>query len=150
MTVKGKIFKSYVEMIIWNHKFGSNKMVEYSATTLLSVLEKIEMNDVAAERLVDELCDAGYIHRHFTTTVTHRKFGHDQRYEHNWVGLTEKGWSVALKYVMSKHDAEEKFADWRNDMLASNDDAGWDLYTDRYLVNKYVQKHLPGWFWLEI
>ena len=96
MTEKGKIFKGYAEQIIAHHEFGSNKMVALSPD-YFTVLDTIE-----ACKIVDELVADGYLRKYNTVqTMSHGSKGFKvvSKCPHWWIGLTQKGWEIAPKYL---------------------------------------------------
>lgn len=110
MTITGKIFKSYAEAIIAKHGFGSNKMVLDWSTGFLknvnqsysSFLPKDDPQNVKAFEMWKKcyvgqkfLLDNGYIREYRPTWKTRRGSGHGSLY----IGLTEKGWAVANRYL---------------------------------------------------
>ena len=100
MTVKGIIFKGYAEVISARHGFGSRKMVrEYDNKRMMGLLRESDSMDT--DREIGEahrwLLDNGYI-RDFS--YVHRMSTRVVRYgERKFIGLTEKGWAVAEKYL---------------------------------------------------
>ena len=96
MTEKGKIFRGYAEQIIAHHGFGSNKMVALQPDYWTS------LDNAEAWKMVDELISAGYLRKHYTERTTTHKYGFTVKQDtfgRDWIGLTEKGWSVAQKYL---------------------------------------------------
>ena len=141
MTTKGKIFKAYVEFIIYYFGMFSKKMVKLSPDTLL------KMNDDHLWALRQELIDEGWLYEHRTTrTTTHGWVSHRGSYGVMWTGVTEKGWSVAHKYIgiITKEEAQAEFKN-----AYALDHAGTDMLTsmDDY-KREYINKMRPGWYFL--
>ena len=114
MTITGKVFKSYVEAIMKKHGFDSNKMVlDWSTEFLRGVnqsfapfLPKTDPQNEKALELWKEchgaqrfLLKEGYL-REYTPRWRTRRGGmaHGSLY----IGLTDKGWAVAGKYLDAK------------------------------------------------
>ena len=99
MTEKGKIFKGYASDIVYKYGFGSNKMVTISPDMFTTA------NIFEAEKLRDELISEGYLREYSTVhTSSHGSKGF-KRYStmgYHWIGLTEKGWAVANRYLEAK------------------------------------------------
>ena len=113
MTITGKIFKSYAEAIIAKHGFGSNKMVlDWSTDFLKGINQKIRdagRDTPEQEKALDtwsECCDGqefllknGYMRTYRPEWNGWKGRKPVRRRGSLYIGLTEKGWAVANKYL---------------------------------------------------
>ena len=113
MTLTGKIFKAYAEEIVKQHGFGSGKMVRKDEPQFLweeyRKLDQIiswgrgdkeealrEYSELAAAE--KWLLDNGYLKEY--TRLYHVNYGIVGRTRGTtYIGLTDKGWAVADKYL---------------------------------------------------
>lgn len=112
MTIKGKIFKSYAEEIVKAHGFGSNKMVKHFSTSFFDEqkeeakkLDSDEAKMTVLEELwngEDFLIESGYLRKYQPEWYGWRNRRYGKHYGSVYIGLTEKGWAVANKYLEAK------------------------------------------------
>jgi len=113
MTTTGKIFKSYAEAIVNAHGFGSKKMVRNWSTkffedkktevaTLINGHDDDSPESKKGMEIFEEiwngqkfLLDNGYI-REYQPEWWGRK---GKQHGSVYIGLTEKGWAIANKYM---------------------------------------------------
>lgn len=174
MTNKGKIFKAYAEEIVKRYGFGSKKMVANGDTKFLrdkySKLDQIiswgrgnkeealqEYKELAAAE--KWLLDNGYLRQYESQTSrtntmkvwTGSKFVPGYKVDVNtkrFIGLTEKGWDVAHKYLIitNTRDAEIEV---KNQWILNN--AGLDLEMDfAEYRSQYIAEGKPGWWALAL
>lgn len=117
MTTTGKLFRSYAETIIAKHGFGSNKMVQsWHVPFVESHKDEVAhlINDFAegseeskrGVALMNELWDRqefllnnGYLRRYQPEYMGWKGKRRVVRHGSVYIGLTEKGWAVANRYL---------------------------------------------------
>lgn len=117
MTTKGKLFKSYAEAIVKTHGFGSNKMVKHWSTGFFMeqkdeigklIAGKAEDSDEMKQGMArfeelwngeDELIKDGYLRKYQPEWYGWRNRRYGKHYGSVYIGLTEKGWAVAKRYM---------------------------------------------------
>lgn len=113
MTTTGKIFKSYAEAIVVKHGFGSNKMVlDWSTDFLKDINQKIKdagHDTPEQEKALDTwkecyngqefLLKNGYLRKYRPEWNGWKGRKPVRRHGSLYIGLTEKGWAVANKYL---------------------------------------------------
>lgn len=117
MTITGQVFKSYAEAIIAQHGFGSNKMVKNWSPNFFTerkaqIAELINNHPDDSEEskkgmeLYEEmwngekfLLDNGYLRQYQPEYMTWQNKRRVKKHGSVYIGLTDKGWAVANKYV---------------------------------------------------
>ena len=117
MTVTGKIFKSYAEAIIAQHGFGSKKMIRNWSTdffterkaeveTLINGHADDSPESKKGLELYEEmwngekfLLDNGYLRQYQPEWWGWKNRRYVKHHGSVYIGLTEKGWAIANKYV---------------------------------------------------
>ena len=102
MTLTGKVFKGYAEAVVSAHGFGSNKMVKETANRIMIGLlresESIEQ-DQEIGKAQDWLLANGYIRKYIHEMETSKRHRYTVTARVEYIGLTDKGWAVAEKYM---------------------------------------------------
>ena len=102
MTVKGQVFKGYVEAIINKHEFGTSKMVsETENKAMMNLLRNSDSMDTDREigEAQNWLIDNGYLQKYGASFETNKRHLYTVTACKDYIGLTTKGWTVANKYL---------------------------------------------------
>lgn len=101
LSVKGNVFKGYVEAIIAKHGFGSDKMVgETENRIMINLLRESSDEDcIKIGEAQNWLLDNGFIRKYEASWETNRRHRYSVTGCKDYIGLTAKGWAVANKYL---------------------------------------------------
>ena len=114
MTITGKVFQSYAQAVIAKHGHGSRKMVKQHDTEYIHHLQFVasrleregkreEASEVYKSFLDAEkwLIENGWL-REYGWSVYSKSYHESASRIGTSIGLTEKGWAVAEKYLNAK------------------------------------------------
>lgn len=110
LTVRGQLFKDVAEMIVANHGFGSKKMVKRCPD--LYDWSALDFNNPDVHEAYYFLIENGWIREYMPMHTGKDRRCNDRstwKFGATFIGLTEKGWAVANKYIAVEHSLKDYY-----------------------------------------
>ena len=130
------LFLYYATDLCYKHSFGTKKMSNLSASTILHHDDDFDGDEDEVDKLRRWLIANGYLCEYVSAhKVNYGWTSHRGLSYTTWTGVTPKGWAIARRYAeLALRNAYEL------------DNAGTDCYSefDQY-KSKYIEDRRIGW-----